>query len=146
MRSTFLSLNVHIVFSTKNREPFLHDDIRDMAHDYMGGTIRGLGGIPVRIGGVEDHVHLLFKYNATNSIAKLVQEIKKSSNSWMKEIIPYFAWQEGYGAFSVSQERMKGVEKYIRSQVEHHKTMSFRDERIMLYRLAGIDFDPDDLD
>lgn len=102
--------------------------------------------MPVRIGGVEDHVHLLLKMNATHSVANLVREIKKSSNSWLKERVPEFAWQEGYGAFSVSQERMKGVEKYIRNQVEHHKTMNFREERIMLYQLAGIEFDPEDLD
>jgi len=102
--------------------------------------------MPVRIGGVEDHVHLLLKMNATHSVANLVREIKKSSNSWLKERVPSFAWQEGYGAFSVSQERMKGVEKYIRNQVEHHKAMNFREERIMLYRLAGIEFDQEDLD
>ena len=108
--------------------------------------MRGLGAIPVRIGGVEDHVHLLIKINATHSVANLVREIKKSSNSWMKERVPEFGWQEGYGAFSVSQERMKGVEKYIRGQVEHHKTMDFLEERIMLFRLAEIEFDPNELD
>ena len=146
MKSTYLSLNYHIIFSTKNRHPYLQEFIRDQAHDYLGGTAKGLGAIPVRIGGVEDHVHLLLKLNATHSVAGLVREIKKSSNAWLKQSIPDFGWQEGYGAFTVSQERMKGVEKYVRNQVEHHKTMDYPTERIMLYRLGGIEFDPNDLD
>ncbi len=146
MPSTYLCLNVHIVFSTKNRAPFLQPDIIERVHDYLGGTARGLGAIVVRIGGVEDHVHLLLKLRGTHSTSSLVREIKKACTGWIQEFVPGFSWQEGYGAFSVSQERMKGVENYIENQAEHHRTMDFREELIMLYRLAEIEFDPTDLD
>ena len=115
-------------------------------YDYLGGSLRGLGATSIRVGGVEDHVHLLVGIKTTHCISDLVRDIKKASTNWMQDELPAFSWQVGYGVFSVSPERLKGVSKYIDNQVEHHKTMTFVEERIMLYRLAGIDFDPDDLD
>ena len=146
MSATFVSLYIHIVFSTKNRHPWLTDKFIARMHDYLGETLRGLGATSIRIGGVEDHVHLLVGIKATHCISELVREIKKASTNWMHEELPTFSWQVGYGVFSVSPERVKGVSKYIDNQAEHHKTMTFVEERIMLYRLAGIDFDPNDLD
>ncbi len=146
MRSTYLSLYVHVIFSTKNREPFLTDDIRQRTFDYLGGTIGGLGALSVRVGGMPDHVHLLIRTNAKTSISDLVREIKKSSTNWIRNEVPSFSWQEGYGAFSVSAERLRGVVKYIENQEERHHKMTFEEERIMLFRLAGIEFEPDDLD
>ncbi len=146
MPSTHLCLNVQLVFSTKDRVPNINDEIIADAHAYIGGVCRTLGAIPLQVGGVADHVHILLGIKATHSVANLVQEIKKHSNSWLQERVPGFSWQEGYGAFSVSPERVKGVIKYIQNQEEHHKAMTFEEERIMLLKLAGLDFDPDKLD
>lgn len=146
MSATYVSLYIHIVFSTKNRHPWLTDQFIARMYDYLGGSLRGLGATSIRVGGVEDHVHLLVGIKTTHCISDLVRDIKKASTNWMQDELPAFSWQVGYGVFSVSPERLKGVSKYIDNQVEHHKTMTFVEERIMLYRLAGIDFDPDDLD
>lgn len=112
----------------------------------MGGILKKLGAVPVQIGGIEDHVHLLIGFKATHSIANLVQETKKQSNNWIRESIPGFEWQIGYAAYTISPERMKGVIKYIANQREHHATMSFEEERLMLLKLAGIPYDPKYLD
>lgn len=146
MPATHLSLNVHLVFSTKDRAPVIREDIITDTHAYIGGVARTLGAIPLQVGGVADHVHILLGIKATHSIANLVQEIKKHSNSWVQERVAGFTWQPGYGGYSVSPERVSGVIKYIQNQEEHHKSMSFAEERIMLLKLAGIEFDPDKLD
>lgn len=114
--------------------------------DYLAGTVSGLNAMPIRVGGMPDHVHILLRMNATTCISDLVREIKKASTNWIRNEVPEFSWQEGYGAFSVSAERISGVVKYIENQEEHHREMTFKDERIMLFRLAKIEFDPDDLD
>ena len=119
--------------------------IRDL-HAYLGGISRTLGAVPLQIGGVADHVHILLGVKATHSVANLVQEIKKHSNPWLQERVPGFDWQEGYGAFSVSPERVPGVVKYIQNRTDNHKTMTFEEERIMLLKLARMDFDPENLD
>ena len=144
--STYLALNVQIVFSTKHRQPFLNKDIIAPAHAYLGGVIKGLGGVPIQIGGVEDHVHILMGMKSTHSVAYLVQEIKKASGDWIREEIPNFLWQDGYAAFSVSPERLTGVSKYIENQAEHHHVKTFREEYIELLEFAGIAFDPKYLD
>ena len=146
MPATHLSLNVHLVFSTKDRAPVIREDIITDTHAYIGGVVRTLGAIPLQVGGVADHVHILLGIKATHSVANLVQEIKKHSNPWVQERVPGFAWQPGYGGYSVSPERVSGVIKYIQNQEEHHKSMSFVEERIMLLKLAGIEFDPDKLE
>lgn len=141
MPSTYLSLNVHIIFGTKNRHPFIADLVR--VHEYLGGTARGLGVVPLQIGGVADHVHLLLRLKATHCVADVVREIKKGSTKWFREELGVsdFAWQEGYGAFAVSPERMGGVTRYIENQEEHHRKKSFEEEYVELLRFAGIEFD-----
>ena len=146
MPATHLSLNVHIVFRTKDSAPLINDEIIAALHAYIGGISRTLGAVPLQVGGVADHVHILLGIKATHSVANLVQEIKKHSSPWLQERVPGFSWQEGYGAFSVSPERIPGVVKYIQNQPELHKTMTFEDERIMLLKLARMDFDPEKLD
>jgi len=144
MPSTYLSLNVHLVFSTKNRQPFLKDEVLPRMHAYLGGTINSLKAVPVKIGGIDDHVHLLVGLRGNHCVADVVREVKKVSNAWMREEMGYreFAWQEGYAAFSVSPERMNGVAKYIERQAEHHQTQSYIDELIELLTFAKIEFDP----
>jgi putative transposase len=104
MPSTHLSLHFHIVFSTKDRHPFIADDWRGRLHEYLGGLVRAADGIPEAIGGTADHVHLLAGLRATHPLATFVQDVKQTSSRWIHETISVrnFAWQPGYGAFTVS--------------------------------------------
>lgn len=141
MPSTFYSLHAHIVFSTKNRHPYFDSEYIQCVHSYLGGTIRGIGAEPLIVGGVEDHVHLLLGHKTNQCVADIVREIKKSSTQWVRQKHPNFSWQEGYGVFSVSPERLANIRKYIEKQPEHHLKKSFREEYIELLRFAKIDFD-----
>jgi REP element-mobilizing transposase RayT len=146
MPSTYYSLHAHLIFGTKNRHPYFQPELIKDVHGYLGGTIKGLGYEPLIVGGVEDHVHLLVGQKTTQCVADLVRELKKSSTTWMKQHESTFSWQEGYGAFSVSPERIPNVRKYIENQIEHHGTKTFREEYIELLRFAGIEFDEAMLD
>jgi putative transposase len=123
---------LHIIFSTKDRFPFLVDiGIRDEIHTYLGGIARNQECLPVLIGGVADHVHLLVGLGRTISQADLIKELKRSSSLWIKERFPAlskFAWQAGYAAFSVSVSNLDAVREYVANQEEHHQRMSFQDE------------------
>ena len=148
MASTYLSLHYHLVFGTKNREPFIAPLWRSRLHEYLGGTITGLGGFPQGIGGVADHVHLLVGLKATHCLADILRELKKASSVWVHEQIDLqtFAWQEGYAAFTVSATARPAVQKYIANQEEHHRARSFREELIEMLEQAGIEYDPKFLD
>ena len=148
MASTYLSLHYHLVFGTKNREPFIAPLWRSRLHEYLGGTITGLGGFPQGIGGVADHVHLLVGLKATHCLADILRELKKASSVWVHEQIDLqtFAWQEGYAAFTVSATARPAVHKYIANQEEHHRARSFREELIEMLEQAGIEYDPKFLD
>src|SRR5205085_11657353 len=115
MASTFLSLHYHLVFATKNREPFIDPQWRPRLHEYLGGTIAGLGGFPQGVGGVADHVHLLVGLKATHCLADVLRELKKASSVWVHERSGSrtFAWQEGYAAFTVSATARQAVQSYI---------------------------------
>lgn len=142
--STYASLHCHIVFSTKNRKPMIAPNWEVRMHEYLGGTLAGLGAFPQGIGGVEDHVHLLVGFRPIHRIADLMRELKKESSKWVHQEfgVEAFAWQEGYGAFSVSATARKDVQKYIASQREHHRKQSFRDELIFMLERAGVEYDP----
>src|SRR4029078_12490279 len=132
MSSTYLSLHFHLVFSTKNREPTIRDKWKLRLHEYLGGTIRGLGGFPEGVGGTADHVHLLIGLKATHCLADVLRELKKSSSVWAHETIgaAQFGWQDGYAAFTVSAPAREAVKGYIAHQEEHHRQKSFREELI----------------
>ena len=135
MPSTFLSLHYHVVFSTKQREPLLRAEWRPRLHEYLGGTVRGLGARNEMVGGTADHIHLLFELKATHTLADFMRELKKASSIWVHDEIPLrtFAWQEGYAALTVSASGLEEVHRYIENQEEHHRERSFRDElKIML--------------
>lgn len=123
---------VHLIFSTKNRDPFLRDiELRKKIHAYMAGILQELTCEPIIINGVEDHVHVLCNLSRTLSLAKMVEELKKSSSKWIKEQggnSRDFYWQSGYGVFSVSQSNVESVKIYIAGQEEHHQVVSFQDE------------------
>jgi len=142
MAGTFLSLDYHIVFSTKNRERLIAPDLRDRFHEYMGGTLVGLGARPQCIGGTGDHVHLLVGLKATHCLADVLRELKKASSIFAKEHIPRFAWQDGYAAFTVSATAREAVKRYIANQEAHHRTKSFTEELSEMLQQAGVEFDP----
>jgi putative transposase len=144
MPQSFSRVLVHLVFSTKNREPLIQLEIQEPLHNYMAGTLSNLGCGSVRIGGVEDHVHLLFGLSRTHTMAEVVENLKTSSSKWLKEKGPTlvgFHWQSGYGAFSVSQSDVETVTRYIENQREHHKRMTFKEEFIRLLERYQLTYD-----
>lgn len=144
MAGTFHNLKFHLVFSTKHREPWLQDAIRPRVHEYLGGIIRGESGKVLAIGGVADHVHILFGWRTDEAISNLVRNLKANSSRWIHETFPTlagFAWQEGYGIFTVSQSQVERVRGYIQHQEEHHRTKPFRDEVLEFLRAHEIAFE-----
>lgn len=148
MSSTYLSLHYHLVFSTKHRVPVIADSWHARLHEYLGGTVKGLGGYPQGIGGVADHVHLLVGLKSTHCLADVLRELKKASSMWVHDEIGEraFAWQEGYAAFTVSPTARAGVKRYIANQAEHHRARPFREELIEMLQKAEVEFDEQYLD
>jgi REP element-mobilizing transposase RayT len=133
---------VHIVFSTKNRTPWITPELRRELYPYLGAVLREMGCTPIQIGGVEDHVHVLLVLSRTVTIAQVVEKVKTSSSKWIKtKGVPAFAWQGGYGAFSVAASQKDAVTAYIRGQEEHHRKVSFQDELRALLTEHGIAWD-----
>ena len=144
MPQSLAKVYIHLVFSTKNREPVLPDEIRPGLHDYFGGTLNGLGCSPLEINSEPDHAHLLFVMTRTATLSDVVGQLKKSANDWLRARGSRFAnfyWQGGYGAFSVSQSAVAGVREYIRNQRQHHQRVSFQDEFRAFLRRYEIAFD-----
>lgn len=148
MSSTHLSLHYHLVFGTKHHTPSIAAEWRERLHAYLGGAVKTLGGIPEVIGGVSDHVHLLIGLRATHCLADVLRDIKRVSSLWVHETIGErsFAWQDGYGAFTVSASQLPVVRRYIERQEEHHRTRTFREEYVELLRKSAVDFDERFLD
>jgi putative transposase len=136
---------VHLVFSTKNRRPFLRDSAtRAELHAYSGGNSKTLECPPIQVGGTEDHIHFLERFGRTITQADWVKELKRVSNLWLKQRGPDFAdfeWQGGYADFSVSQSNLEAVTDYVREQARHHAKMSFQDEVRALLRKHRLEFD-----
>ena len=136
---------LHIVFSTKNRVPFLRDaEVRTKLHAYMAGVAKAIECPAITINGTDDHVHVLCNFARTISIAKLVEELKTEPSKWMKTHgAQYrdFHWQGGYGSFSVSESNVEQVRAYIANQEEHHRKMSYQDEFRALCSRHGIEID-----
>ena len=135
---------IHIIFSTKNREPWLDSDIGPRMHAYLATVCRDLGGDTLRVGGVSDHVHILTTVPRTLSQAQMIEQIKKTSSKWIKNIDSRyrgFFWQRGYGAFSVSPSQLDAVLQYIETQPEHHRSRTFQEEYRELLRKHNVDFD-----
>lgn len=143
MSSTHLSLHYHVVFSTKDREPWMAPAWRDRLHAYLGGVIREMDGVPEAIGGMADHVHLLIGLKATHRLSDVMRDLKRASSEWVHINVPFpgFAWQEGYGAFTVSASNREEVVAYIARQDEHHRKRTFREEYLEFLRKTGVDFD-----
>lgn len=141
---SFTSCLMHVIFTTKDRRPFLTPPIRDRLYPYLGGIARESRMKSLAIGGVSDHVHLLLSMPATLAIAKGAQTLKGNSSKWIHEKFPEqggFAWQEGYGAFSIGQSGIADTVAYIANQEEHHRRRTFRDEFESILRKHDIPFE-----
>ena len=145
MSQALTNLLVHLIFSTKDRRPFSGDAaLQGDLHQYLGGVVNHHGGKSIVVGGVADHVHLLFVLPKTMPMSDLVRELKRSSSLWLKQREPTlkdFAWQGGYGAFSVGQGEVELVRSYILKQEEHHKHRSFQEEYRSFLQKYGIEWD-----
>jgi putative transposase len=144
MAQSLSKILLHLVFSTKNREPWVTAGIRPDLHAYLAGTVRALNAEAYRVGGVADHVHIACTLPRTMPVSKLLEEIKKSSSAWIKTQDPMchgFAWQAGYGAFSLGQSQLDALISYIENQEEHHRKRTFKDEFGEFLKRYGIDYD-----
>jgi putative transposase len=144
MPDSYTNLLYHIVFSTKDRRPLITPEYEVRLHDYIGGTIRGLGGISLELNGTEDHVHLLAKLRPDRALSDVLRDLKANATGWTHDLFPVlkdFSWQRGYGAFTVSQSNIKEVRNYISRQKEHHAKVTFRDEFIQFLKSNDIEYD-----
>jgi REP element-mobilizing transposase RayT len=142
MPQSFSAVYIHLVFSTKERRPFLRDSAtREALHAYMGGISSTLDCPPIIIGGIEDHVHVLARFGRTITQADWVKELKRISNLWLKEKKNSIEWQGGYAAFSVSPSNLERARKYIANQEAHHRKVNFQDELRSLLRKHGVEWD-----
>jgi REP element-mobilizing transposase RayT len=145
MAQSLARILVHAVFSTKDRRPFLRDTaLREELHRYLGGILAHLQCQPIIIGGVEDHVHFLCALSRTSTAAEMVKEVKRGSSLWIKARGPGlgdFAWQNGYGVFSIGFSQIESVRGYVAGQEEHHRKISFQDEYRELLRRYELEFD-----
>lgn len=133
---------IHLVFSTRYRAPVLSAEIQAELHPYLGGILKRTDCLPIQIGGAPDHVHLLFALARTRSMAQVVEGLKANSSRWLKHSgLPGFAWQTGYGAFSVSHSSAGAVARYIREQERHHRGRSYQDELRALLQRHRLEFD-----
>ena len=146
---SFISVHVHCVWTTKNRDPSLHSKMRERLWPYLGGIARENKMKALAIGGAADHVHIVLSLPATLSVAKMVQLLKGNSSKWIHETFSEmrsFEWQEGYGAFSIGVSAIDATRTYIQNQAEHHRRRTFREEFETMLRKHGFDFDESMLD
>lgn len=135
---------IHVIYSTKNREPHLTEDIRPRLYAYQAGILQECECLAILIGGHVDHVHMLFVLSKNAPLCGVIEDVKKKSSRWMKtqgERFRTFHWQSGYGAFSVSQSHVSRVRRYIEDQEKHHCTISFQDEFRLFLSKYGIGYD-----
>lgn len=144
MPQSLSSILLHLIFSTKDRHPWLETGIREKTHAFLAGAVRHCGCEAYRVGGVADHVHLAIGLSRTLAVADLVKEIKTASNKWLKaqdDSFQKFSWQNGYGIFSVGMSQKETLLHYIDTQEEHHRTQSFQDEYRAFLNKYAIEFD-----
>ncbi len=143
MPSTLVSLHVHLVFSTKDRRPSIQPFWRERLHASLGGVVRRLKAVPEAVGGVEDHVHVLASLRAVHQLSDCVRDLKQASSRWVHESLRLdnFAWQEGYGAFSVGAGHCNALKDYIDEQQQHHHSNTFQSEYIRLLQQEGVTYD-----
>ena len=145
MPQSLAQIYLHIVFSTKDRIPFLKDrELRSKTHAYIAGICKNLDSPTLKVNGPEDHVHLACRFSRKHTITDLLQKMREKSSKWIKNTdstLSDFHWQGGYGAFSVSPNHLPALLEYIANQEEHHKKESFQDEFRRLLQKYGVDYD-----
>lgn len=144
MGQSLAQILVHIIFSTKERYPFLAPNIRPEVHAYAATVLKKLDSPAITINSVEDHIHLLCRLSKNHPICDLLQELKTSTSKWLKTkggALSRFRWQNGYGAFSVSPSQALSVRRYIENQEKHHRRVSFQEEFRTFLRRHGVEFD-----
>ena len=145
MAQSLAEILIHVIFSTKGRTPYFRDRVlRDEMHRFLGGVLKGFDCPSLIVGGAEDHVHVLCQLARTRAQASVVKELKRASSIWLKTKAPElqdFAWQAGYGAFSVAHSQIEPLRKYIAGQEEHHRNVSFQEEYRQFLNRHEIAFD-----
>jgi putative transposase len=144
MPQSLSSILVHLVFSTKNREPYITAEIEPELHAYLAAVFRECHSPTLIINGTANHLHALFTLSRTVTVAEIVEEVKKRSSKWAKTkggVHRNFQWQTGYGAFSVSQSNVAAVKKYIAGQKEHHRRKTFEEEYRSFLEKYGVVYD-----
>ena len=145
MSHTYSSLRIHVIFSTKERQKCLSQELQPKLWAYIAGIARNHKFEAIKIGGADDHCHALILLPASLPLPKAVQALKGCSSKWLNDTSAAgagFAWQEGYGAFSVSASQTAGVVEYISNQPEHHEKRNYEEEFLELLKRYGIDYDP----
>ena len=146
MSQSLSKLYIHLTFSTKARMPMIDKSIQDDLHSYLAGTFKSMERPALIINSVPDHIHALFRMSKNVSLAKIIEQLKKSSSKWMKENTgnKSFYWQTGYGAFSVSSSKIKTTTRYIARQEEHHQHLSYREEiERFIQKYDVVEYNPD---
>ena len=144
MPQSLAKIYVHLIFSTKGREKVIPRHLHPELHDYMGGILRDLGCTAVEINTEPDHAHLMFMPSRTEPLSVIVGQMKTGSSGWLQKQSPElqnFHWQNGYGAFSVSQSSVEEVREYIRNQQEHHRVLSFQEEYRRFLKRYEVEYD-----
>jgi len=144
MPDSYTNLLYHVVFSTKERRPLITPEYEVRLYDYVGGTIRKVGGISLELNGTSDHIHLLAKLRPDCALSAVIRDLKANATGWMHDVFPSlrnFSWQRGNGAFTVSQSNVAAVRQYIARQKEHHRNVSFRGEFIQFLKENDIQYD-----
>ena len=144
MAQTLVCLMTHVIFSTKNREPFITPEIEPELFSYIGGILKNNESRLLDAGGTADHVHLLISQSKNVALSALMKDVKKDSSSWIKtkgNIYRNFHWQDGYGGFSLGRSELPTLKQYLANQKEHHRKRSFQEELIQFLNEYGIEYD-----
>ena len=144
MTHSYVNLLYHVIFSTKDREPLIVEARQPRLYEYVGGIVRKHGGVPLAVNGMEDHLHLFARLRQDVALSDIIRDLKASSSGWMHKVFPdlkYFAWQRGYGAFTVSESQAAVVKGYVERQKVKHRKQGFKEEFIAFLRANGVEFD-----
>ena len=144
MAQSLCKIYLHIIFHIKTTSPLVKDEHLLRLHQYIGSIVNKTGCQVLCVGGTGNHVHALVMFSKTETVAHVIEEMKRNSSRWIKALSPnyeQFSWQGGYSVFSVSQSQVDIVVAYIKNQAEHHKKQSFRDEYLEFLRLYKIEYD-----
>ena len=144
MSQSLCKIYLHIIFHVKTTSPQIADEHLERMHRYIGQLVNTTGCQVIRVGGIDDHVHIVCLLSRSENVAHLVEEVKRNSSRWIKGVSPlyeHFAWQGGYAVFSVSQSVVDKTVEYVSNQREHHKKQSFRDEYLAFLKLYNVDYD-----